>query len=78
MDAFESWWAGYWKPMQPEVMNQPFKEVAKAAWDARSAHVAALEDVAQAAAASVKNPAWCGVCDEDVLLEQALRRAGLI
>lgn len=34
MDPFESWWATYWKPMHPEVMNATFKEIAKSAWDA--------------------------------------------
>jgi|GEM_PF-5443433 len=40
--------------------------------------VAELEAVAQAAVASVKNPAWSGICDEDVALEQALIKAKLI
>ena len=31
-------------------------------------------DVVSAAQACVKNPAWAGICDEDVLLEQALDR----
>lgn len=37
-----------------------------------------LEKVAYAAARSVQNPAWAGMCDEDVALEAALREAGLL
>ena len=36
--------------------------------------VAARDAVVAAAIASVRNPAWHGVCDEDVALEQAVRR----
>lgn len=36
------------------------------------AEIEALTAVALAAAASVRNPAWAGVCDEDVALEEAL------
>ena len=38
----------------------------------------ALRKVAQAAARSVLNPAWAGVCDEDVALEGALCEAGML
>ena len=34
--------------------------------------------VADAAKACVQNPAWRGVCDEDVELEHSLRAAGLL
>ena len=37
-----------------------------------------LSLVAAAAKASVQNPAWAGVCDEDIDLEQALRDAGIM
>jgi hypothetical protein len=36
------------------------------------------ERVVEAARRCVLNPAWCGVCDEDVQLETALRDAGLL
>lgn len=36
------------------------------------AEIEALTAVALAAAASVRNPAWAGICDEDVALEEAL------
>lgn len=36
-----------------------------------------LRKVADAALLSVQNPAWSGVCDEDVALEAALKDAGL-
>ena len=38
--------------------------------------LADLRKIAEAAAAVVKNPAWAGIYDEDIDLEQALR-AGL-
>jgi hypothetical protein len=31
-------------------------------------------DVLNAAEASVVNPAWAGICDEDVALEEAVKR----
>ena len=31
-------------------------------------------DVLNAAEASVANPAWAGICDEDVALEEAVKR----
>ena len=37
-----------------------------------------LRKVAIAAARSVSNPAWAGVCDEDMELELALRDAGFL
>jgi hypothetical protein len=37
-----------------------------------------LQRIADAAVRSVTQPAWAGVCDEDVLLESALRDAGLL
>jgi len=37
-----------------------------------------LRRVAEAAARSVTQPAWAGVCDEDIELESALRAAGLL
>ena len=44
----------------------------------RDEYVAALEQIAQAAVRSVHNPAWAGVCDEDVLLEATLRKHGFL
>ncbi len=37
-----------------------------------------LRKIAEAAIRCVKNPAWSGVCDEDIELEQALREAGML
>ena len=37
-----------------------------------------LEKIARLAAASVRNQAWAGICDEDILLEQALAKANFI
>ena len=37
-----------------------------------------LEEIARLAAASVRNQAWAGICDEDILLEQALAKANFI
>lgn len=37
-----------------------------------------LRKVADLAARCVLNPAWAGVCDEDVKLESALRDAGFL
>ena len=37
-----------------------------------------LRVIAAAAVRSVSNPAWAGVCDEDVDLERVLREAGLM
>jgi hypothetical protein len=35
MNEFETFWASYWKQnTMPGVMNEAFKEIAKAAWDA--------------------------------------------
>ena len=42
------------------------------------ARVAELEGIARLAAASVRNQAWAGICDEDILLEQALVKANFI
>ena len=42
------------------------------------ARVAELEGIARLAAASVRNQAWAGICDEDILLEQALAKANFI
>ena len=36
------------------------------------------EKVVQAAIAVVKNPAWAGICDEDVDLERALKQGGFL
>ena len=48
-------------------------------WEARAekaeAEVARLRGIEQAAKRCVQNPAWSGVCDEDVELERALERA---
>jgi hypothetical protein len=41
-------------------------------------HIAQLRRIAELAAASVRNPAWSGICDEDVALEIALRDAGFL
>ena len=51
-------------------------------WDVSDGHPKAREElenyrkIAAAAVAVVKNPAWAGVCDEDVILERALQEAG--
>jgi len=37
-----------------------------------------LRAIAAAAVRSVSNPAWAGVCDEDVELERVLREAGFL
>ena len=37
-----------------------------------------LRKVAEAAARSVMQPTWAGVCDEDVELKAALREAGFL
>jgi len=42
------------------------------------ARVSELEEIARLAAASVRNQAWAGICDEDILLEQALVKANFI
>ena len=42
------------------------------------ARVSELEEIARLAAASVRNRAWAGICDEDILLEQALVKANFI
>ena len=42
------------------------------------ARVSELEEIARLAAASVRNQAWAGICDEDILLEQALAKANFI
>lgn len=43
-----------------------------------SADAVALARIALAARDSVLNSAWAGVCDEDMLLYDALRDAGLL
>ena len=48
------------------------------AHNALRAEVLLLRAVAAAAVRSVRNPAWAGVCDEDVELERVLRAAGLV
>ena len=48
------------------------------AHNALRAEVALLRVVAAAAVRSVLNPAWAGVCDEDVELERALQAAGML
>ena len=40
--------------------------------------ISELEEIARLAAASVRNQAWAGICDEDILLEQALAKANFI
>lgn len=45
---------------------------------AATAEIERLRAVAEAAVRSVSNPAWAGVCDEDVQLERVLREAGLL
>ena len=53
-------------------------------WDVSAGHEKAREEleamrkIVDAAIAVVKNPAWAGICDEDVNLETALREAGEI
>ena len=46
--------------------------------EALRAKVEELEEIARLAAASVRNQAWAGICDEDILLEQALVKANFI
>ena len=46
--------------------------------NALRARVSELEEIARLAAASVRNRAWAGICDEDILLEQALVKANFI
>ena len=46
--------------------------------DALRSRVSDLEEIARLAAASVRNQAWAGICDEDILLEQALVKANFI
>ena len=46
--------------------------------NAQVERVAELEEIARLAAASVRNQAWAGICDEDILLEQALVKANFI
>jgi hypothetical protein len=52
-------------------------EVKKAMWNPYN-ELEQLRKVAIAAARSVSNPAWAGVCDEDMELELALREAGFL
>jgi hypothetical protein len=53
-------------------------------WDVSEDHPVARKQLLQmrkivnAAIAVVTNPAWAGICDEDVMLEQALLEAGEI
>lgn len=49
-----------------------------AAHNALCSEVLLLRVVAAAAVRSVRNPAWSGVCDEDVELERVLHAAGLL
>ena len=46
--------------------------------DALRSRVSELEEIARLAAASVRNQAWAGICDDDILLEQALVKANFI
>lgn len=55
--------------LEHEIANDP---------DAIAFEVVALRAVARSAIAVVTNPTWCGVSDEDVLLEQRLEDAGLL
>ena len=52
-------------------------EAKKTMWKLYS-EVEQLRKVAAAASRSVSNPAWAGVCDEDVELERVLREAKLL
>lgn len=52
-------------------------EAKKTMWKLYS-EVEQLRKVAAAAARSVSNPAWAGVCDEDVELERVLRETGFL
>lgn len=51
-------------------------------WDVSDGHPEARKElenyrkITKAAIAVVKNPAWAGVCDEDVSLELTLKEAG--
>ena len=46
--------------------------------DALAYELVALRLIAKCAIASVVNPMWNGICDEDVALEYALRELGLL
>ena len=46
--------------------------------EALRSRVSELEEIARLAAASVRNQAWAGICDDDILLEQALVKANFI
>ena len=54
--------------------NKPLDKEIKSAKE----EVLNLVRVVDAAIASVKNQAWSGVCDEDVILEDALKKGGFI
>ena len=45
---------------------------------AATAEIERLRVIAAAAVRAVSNPAWAGVCDEDLELERVLREAGLL
>lgn len=46
--------------------------------EAANKELRSLREIAAAAERSVLNPAWGGVCDEDVALEMALRAGGYL
>jgi hypothetical protein len=71
----------YWYETIPSFlgrsMERPALETNKTMWKPYS-ELEQLRKVAIAAARSVSNPAWAGVCDEDMELELALREAGFL
>ena len=56
------------------VTNSDIQRVMQEEIDDLRAEVTKLRRVYHASRVSVKNPAWAGVCDEDILLEDAIKQ----
>ena len=82
VDGAQMWEGKWWAPLWGcDTLGALLNEIPPASdgeTEKLLKEVERLRVIAAAAVRSVSNPAWAGVCDEDVDLERVLREAGLM
>lgn len=72
------WWAPIWGCDTLAAMLDDMRPASDSETEKLLKEIEKLRVIAAAAVRSVSNPAWAGVCDEDVELERVLREAGML
>ena len=72
------WWAPLWGCDTLSALLNDILPASDGETEKLLKEVERLRVIAAAAVRAVSNPAWAGVCDEDVDLERVLREAGLM